>query len=228
MATTRKKAVTKKATAKKTGTKKSEPAAKPRASSTTAKPRSSAAAKPRASSTTTAKPRAGTAAKPRAGKSAAPSSTAKSAAKGAAKSAVKPVPAAGRAKPVREKPKASEDSAAQRVALAVAAAALDKKAVNVEIIDVTGKVDYADYVVVMSGTSDRQVSALARGISEDVQENTGSRCLGVEGLPGGAWVLMDFGDVVVHIFHHDVRGYYDLESLWLDAARLPVPGSAAR
>jgi ribosome-associated protein len=122
--------------------------------------------------------------------------------------------------------KTAAGAVAQRVALAIAEAALDKKAGNVEIIDVEGKVDYADYVVVMSGTSDRQVSALARGISEDVEKKTKSRCLGVEGLPGGAWVLMDFGDVVVHIFHHDVRGYYDLESLWVDAARVPVPAPA--
>jgi ribosome-associated protein len=131
--------------------------------------------------------------------------------------------AAAKAKPA----KASEPSGSSRVALAIAEAALDKKALNVEIIDVQGKVDYADYVVVMSGTSDRQVNALARGIAEDVEKKTGSKCLGVEGLPGGAWVLMDFGDVVVHIFHHDVRGYYDLESLWIDAARLPVPGVPA-
>lgn len=126
---------------------------------------------------------------------------------------------------VAKAPKAQPtvNEAARAVALAVAEAALDKKAVNVEIIDVAGKVDYADYVVVMSGTSDRQVSALARGIAEDVEKKTKNKCVGVEGLPGGAWVLMDFGDVVVHIFHHDVRGYYDLESLWIDAARVSVP-----
>jgi ribosome-associated protein len=119
---------------------------------------------------------------------------------------------------------AAEVPATRRIALAVAEAALDKKAVNVEIIDVVGKIDYADYVVVMSGKSDRQVAALARGIAEDVEKKAGSKCLGIEGLPGGAWVLMDFGDVVVHIFHDDVRGYYDLESLWIDASRVPVPG----
>jgi ribosome-associated protein len=149
---------------------------------------------------------------------------AQSAARGAAKSVVKPM-AVAKPRAVRAKPKAAEVSSTKRVALAVAEAALDKKAVNVEILDVAGKVDYADYVVVMSGTSDRQVNALARGIAEDVEKNTKTKCLGVEGLPGGAWVLMDFGDVVVHIFHQDVRGYYDLESLWLDAARLPMPAA---
>ena len=122
-----------------------------------------------------------------------------------------------------KRPAASPDSAAKRVALAVAEAALDKKAVNVEIIDVVGKVDYADYLVVMSGRSDRQVAALARGIEEDVTTKTKTKCLGVEGVGQGSWVLMDFGDVVVHIFHEDVRGYYDLESLWMDATRVPVP-----
>lgn len=119
-----------------------------------------------------------------------------------------------------------KDPPSKRVALAIADAALEKKAVNVQIIDVYGKVDYADYLVVMSGRSDRQVAALARGIAEDVERHTGEKCAGIEGLSGqnsGSWVLMDFGDVVVHIFHDDVRGYYDLESLWIDAARVPVP-----
>jgi ribosome-associated protein len=118
--------------------------------------------------------------------------------------------------------KTAPDSGAKRVALAIAEAGLDKKAVNVEIIDVLGKVDYADYLVVMSGRSDRQVAALARGIEEDVEAKTKTKCLGVEGASQGRWVLMDFGDVVVHIFHEDVRGYYDIESLWMDAARVPV------
>jgi ribosome-associated protein len=114
------------------------------------------------------------------------------------------------------------DAAAKELALAIAAAALDKKALNVEIIDVRGKVDYADYVVVMSGRSDRQVNAIARGIEEHVKKTTGQNALGVEGLPQGTWVLMDFGDAVVHIFHEDTRGYYDLESLWIDAARIEI------
>lgn len=134
--------------------------------------------------------------------------------------AVAAKPAAAKKAPAK-KPAASDDSA-KRVALAIAEAGLDKKAVNVEIIDVLGKVDYADYLVVMSGRSDRQVAALARGIEEDVESKTKAKCLGVEGASQGRWVLMDFGDVVVHIFHEDVRGYYDIESLWMDAARVPV------
>jgi ribosome-associated protein len=119
--------------------------------------------------------------------------------------------------------RAAQLASAKKLALAIAEAALDRKALNVEIIDVAGKVDYADYVVVMSGRSDRQVSALAKNIEGDVQAKTRHRCLSVEGLPQASWVLMDFGDVIVHIFHEDTRGYYDLESLWIDAPRVPVP-----
>lgn len=99
---------------------------------------------------------------------------------------------------------------------------MDKKALSVEIIDVRGKVDYADYVVIMSGRSDRQVNAIAKGVQTTLKVDHGEPCLGVEGLPQGQWVLMDYGDVIVHIFHEDTRGYYDLESLWMDAARVEV------
>ena len=120
----------------------------------------------------------------------------------------------------------SDAEAARRLALAIAEAGLDKKALNVEIIDVRGKVDYADFVIVMSGRSDRQVNALARNIQEHVKKKEKVDCLGAEGLPQGNWVLMDFGDVIVHIFHQDARGYYDLESLWIDAARVHVEEGA--
>lgn len=109
----------------------------------------------------------------------------------------------------------------RELALGIAQAALDKKALDVEIIDVTGKVDYADYVVVMSATSDRQANAIAKNIDSALSAR-GSRANSIEGLPQGAWVLMDYGDVVVHIFHEDTRGYYDLEALWYDAERVQV------
>lgn len=115
---------------------------------------------------------------------------------------------------------ASRDES-RNLALALAAAALEHKALNVQIIDVRGKVDYSDYVVIMSGRSDRQVSALARNIQQTL-ESQGQRCLGVEGLPHASWLLMDYADVIVHIFHEDTRGYYDLENLWIDAARVPT------
>jgi len=124
-------------------------------------------------------------------------------------------------------PSASEHKEGRELALLIAEAALDKKAARIEIIDVRGKVDYTDYVVVMSGRSDRQVAAIARGIEEDLKLKHGTPCSGVEGLPQGNWVLLDFGDVVVHIFHQDMRGFYDLEGLWLDAERVEFEGQQA-
>lgn len=121
-----------------------------------------------------------------------------------------------------KKPKVEDQDTGRKLSLAIAAAGLENKALNVEIIDVRGKVDYADYVIVMSGRGERQVAALAGHVEREISRNLGVRCSGVEGLPQGAWVLMDYGDVIVHIFHEDTRGYYDVEALWIDAARVSV------
>jgi ribosome-associated protein len=115
----------------------------------------------------------------------------------------------------------ASESARER-ATAIAVAAIDKKAVGLEILDVAGKVDYADFLVIMTGRSDRHAQALAQGIEEALKKK-GVRPMSVEGLPQGSWVLMDFGDVVVHVFRDETRQLYDLEGLWLDARRLPVP-----
>jgi len=115
----------------------------------------------------------------------------------------------------------------REIALVVATAALEKKAMAVEILDVVGKVDYADFLVLMTGRSNRQVDALAQAVEEACAKKK-KRALSVEGLPAAAWVLLDFGDVVVHIFQEEARGLYDIEGLWLDAARLPVPGANTR
>ena len=111
---------------------------------------------------------------------------------------------------------------ARALATWIAVAALDKKAVGLEILDVAGKVDYADFLILMTGRSDRQVVALSQGIEEALRKKN-RRPLSVEGLPVASWVLMDYGDVVVHVFQDDARGLYDLEGLWMDARRLPVP-----
>jgi ribosome-associated protein len=111
---------------------------------------------------------------------------------------------------------------ARELAIAIAIAALEKKAVGLEILDVAGKVDYADFLVLMTGRSDRQVLALAQGIEEALRRKD-RRPLSVEGLPHASWVLMDYGDVVVHVFQDEARGLYDLEGLWMDARRIPVP-----
>lgn len=112
--------------------------------------------------------------------------------------------------------------ASREVAIAIATAAIDKKASGLEVIDVAGRVDYADFLVLMSGRSDRHVAALSAGIEEALRKRN-KRALAVEGLPHANWVLMDFGDVVVHVFQDDARATYDIDTLWMDARRIPVP-----
>lgn len=119
-------------------------------------------------------------------------------------------------------PSAGSREQGQKLALLAAAAGRDKKAENIQIIDVVGKVDYADYIVLMTGASDRNVAAIARGVEEDLGRQ-GMRALALEGLPMARWVLIDFVDVVVHVFQEEWRGIYDLDGLWMDAARVPLP-----
>ena len=146
----------------------------------------------------------------------------------------RPVPTTGlrapERRPATRKARAESDPSestaspeARELASLIAVAALDKKALGLEVLDVAGKVDYADFLVLMTGRSDRHVSALAQGIEQHLREKKSKRPVAVEGLPLGKWVLMDYGDVVVHVFQDDVRSLYDLEGLWLDAHRLPVP-----
>ena len=122
---------------------------------------------------------------------------------------------------------AAPTAESRNLALIIAKAALEKKAEAVEILDVVGKVDYADFLVLMTGRSARHVDALAQAI-EEACEKKRKRALSVEGLPAASWVLLDFGDVVVHAFQEQARGLYDIEGLWLDAKRLRVPGGAGR
>ena len=109
---------------------------------------------------------------------------------------------------------------ARSLAITIAVAGLEKKAIGLEVLDVAGKVDYADFLVLMTGRSDRQVVALAQGIEEEVKKRENQRPLSVEGLPHAHWVLLDYGDVVVHVFQDDARGLYDLDGLWMDARRI--------
>ena len=107
------------------------------------------------------------------------------------------------------------------------AAALDKKAVEPVLIDVCGRASYADFIAVVSGRSDRQVDAIADGVCIAMAEH-GRHPLGREGARNGRWVLIDFGDVIMHVFYHPLREVFDIESLWIDAPRvkLNVPAEA--
>jgi ribosome-associated protein len=112
-------------------------------------------------------------------------------------------------------------------AIAAIDAALDKKALLPVLIDVSSLASYTDFIGIVSGRSDRQVDAIADGILTAMKQR-GRSLLGQEGSGSGRWTLLDFGDVVIHVFYHPVREFYDLESLWVDAPRvqLRVPPEA--
>lgn len=106
--------------------------------------------------------------------------------------------------------------------------ALDKKALEPVLLDVSDQSSYTDYILVLSGRSDRHVQHVAEAIEEAFGRTLGKKAIGTEGKSDGRWVLIDFGEVVVHVFYHPLRDFYDLEGLWCDAPRVPldVPAEA--
>jgi ribosome-associated protein len=107
-------------------------------------------------------------------------------------------------------------------ALECARAAIDKKAENLKVLDLTHLSSFTDYFLICSGMSDRQVKAIADSI-ESAMSAQDRELISIEGYSEGRWVLMDFGDVVIHIFLDALREYYDLENLWAEAPRVKVP-----
>jgi ribosome-associated protein len=108
-------------------------------------------------------------------------------------------------------------------AMAIAHAGLDKKAEDVLVLDVRGLTSYADYFVLMTTESDRQAAAIADHVEQTLKA-AGAEKVGMEGHSGGRWVLIDYGDVIAHVFSREARSFYDLEGLWADAVRIPVKG----
>jgi ribosome-associated protein len=111
------------------------------------------------------------------------------------------------------------DKGGLEIAKACANVALDNKAEDVVILDVQGLSSFTDYFVIMSGRSTRHVQGLAETIEAALRSKR-VRTAKAEGLQEAMWVLLDFDEVVVHIFYHDQRGFYDLEGLWHDAPRI--------
>ena len=107
------------------------------------------------------------------------------------------------------------------IALAAARAAADKKAEDVIILDVTKVSSVTDFFVICSGRSAPQVRAISESVCEKLSE-AGSRRLRREGTEEAGWILVDFGDAVIHIFDEREREFYKLESLWKDADRVDV------
>lgn len=109
-----------------------------------------------------------------------------------------------------------------------AAQVLEKKAFNVRVLDVRRVSSLTDFLVLASGSSDRQVQAAAESVHLHLKHEHATRPLGIEGMNEGRWVLVDYGDVMVHVFQETVRQFYDLDGLWSDAPEVPLPEELAQ
>jgi len=104
-------------------------------------------------------------------------------------------------------------------------AILEKKAGRLVILNVKEISSFADYFIICDGSSDRQVQAIAAAVQERMKK-AGILPLGVEGESVGKWVLLDYADVIIHIFYQPIREFYDLERLWADVPRMEIPDEA--
>lgn len=104
---------------------------------------------------------------------------------------------------------------------AAATAAADKKAADLVILDLREIASFTEYFLIASGTNQRQVQAIADAVEERLRKDK-KRPLHIEGYNAGEWILLDYGDFIVHVFSAPSRRFYDLERLWRDANRITV------
>ena len=116
----------------------------------------------------------------------------------------------------------SASSRAIQLTEKAARAAAAVKAEDILAIDVSRQLPFADVFVIASGSNERQVLAIAERIEEDLGKG-GDRALRKEGARQGRWVLLDFNEIIVHVFHQEERAYYNLERLWKDGPVVPLP-----
>ncbi len=101
--------------------------------------------------------------------------------------------------------------------------ASDKKAFDMIALDLRGIASFTEFFIIASGSNQRQVQAIADEINEQLKKQLGTRAVRIEGYNTGEWVLLDYGDFVVHIFNGEAREFYDLARLWLDARKVEIP-----
>lgn len=106
-------------------------------------------------------------------------------------------------------------------AMRCAELALDKKALNVKVLEIGKISSIADYLVLASGRSDKQTQAIADSIRQGLKKF--GKALDIEGVKEGNWIVIDYGDVIVHIFTEEMRRYYNLDELWSAAPSIPIP-----
>jgi ribosome-associated protein len=140
---------------------------------------------------------------------------------------LRPEQSAKAATPVKERdaeaanPETCIDQLDERICAALRAAS-DKKALGVTVLDLREIASFTDYFIITSGTNVRQVQAIADEVVEQLKKQ-GTRALRVEGYNTAEWVLVDYGDFILHVFEDKARQFYDLERLWRDAARVALP-----
>ena len=119
--------------------------------------------------------------------------------------------------------RATKKLSASQIMKCVVSAASDAKGRDIVVLDVSEVSDIASYFVLVSGRSDRQVQGISNRILDSLIEK-GAKPFSTDGLDQGHWVLMDFSDVVVHVFYEPIREHYNLEALWSSAKRVKVEG----
>jgi len=110
---------------------------------------------------------------------------------------------------------------AQERAIKFAALALDKKVLDVKILEIGRLSSIADYLVLASGRSDKQTQAIADSVRQGLKKF--GKALDIEGVKEGNWIVIDYGDVIVHIFTEEMRRYYNLDELWSAAPEVEIP-----
>ena len=118
-----------------------------------------------------------------------------------------------------------QDQSSLDAALSLARVALDRKAVAPTLLDLREVADFADFFLIIEGTSAPHVQALADHLRHHAKHELSADCGPLEGLRAAHWVLLDIGDVVIHIFERETRRYYDLEAMWSDATQVEIPGA---
>jgi ribosome-associated protein len=115
----------------------------------------------------------------------------------------------------------------ERVRLALHAAS-ERKAHDLVVLDLREVASFTDYFIITSGTNVRQVQAVADAVQEQLRKQLGVKPARVEGYNSAEWVLLDYGDFIFHVFEEKSRRFYDLERLWRDASRVPLPPDVAQ
>ena len=122
-------------------------------------------------------------------------------------------------------PKEPADEIDDRILMAVHAAA-DKKALDIVVLDLREIASFTDFFVIASGTNERQVQAIADGVT-DTLKKVGTPAARIEGYKTAEWILLDYGDFVFHVFDDKARKFYDLERLWRESRRVELPADVA-